>query len=241
MAFLTRSDIWRGSLLPECCCEAFDDRKIRDPRSLHIVKEALDDIETAMKREREYRAEYDGSSAQNLDACHISEKISIELTVRFYKRLGEQAEFNAMQEKELFDRGFALLETLTENYVAISGQNYLIQYVQQQLCVSLSQLALLDRYAVSEMEIFPIVLQIWSAADDYPARLESLWQGALTLVVSSLVTLVWEILALELRKVSLAECESVKTISQNLLVRIITLQELIWSDSTSYIKLPYVI
>lgn len=204
--------------------------KIGNPYAIKSLDVALADIEIAMKRAEEFCAEYDCSFAKNLDARHSSEKISIELTKRFYKRLGEKAEFNAACERELFDRGFALLETLLKGSAPISEQDYLTQYIHQQICLSLAQLVMLDRYAVSGMEVFPIVSKTWSEADGYPMKLEELWQafnsqceflgtdvhkgGASTkptLVVSSLVRLVWKTLALELRKVSCAECEAVKS------------------------------
>lgn len=201
--------------------------RIQNPEAISNLESAIKDIKIAEERHKQYREKHRDESL-NLEFRHASEKISIELAKRFYQRLGEKAAFDPSKEQGLFDEGYALLEQLLDIPPSALEQGYLLQFVRQQICVSLFQLILLDRYAVSGLEVFPIVARSWSRADDYSAKTERLWHAfnqqcelldtdAKQLqktqpspVVSSLVRLVWKTFALEINAVNRADRESVK-------------------------------
>jgi hypothetical protein len=200
--------------------------KIHNSDAIGILDSALKDIGVAEDRHKLYRDKH-LSENSNVEFRHASERISIELAKRFYQRLGEKAAFNPVKERELFDVGYVLLEKLLNIHQSANDQNYLLQFVRQQICVSLSQLILLDRYAVSGLEVFPIVARSWSRSDDYSSKVEYLWHAFnqqcelldfnakqqqnihSSPVVSSLVKLVWKAFMLEINSVNLAERESI--------------------------------
>lgn len=193
-------------------------------RQLDDLAKALEDISVAEERLSSYQTAFGKPTKQ--DARFCSERLSIELTIRLYKRLEEKPEFDFKKERTLFDGGSDLLDALNSATSGMANFDYRTHYVYQQICVSLAQLLLLDRYAVSGFEVFPLVVgQAWSKDESYSGKIEKLWEsidkqcnylisdaheGIATPTASSLVKVVWRVLGLELGKTPKSSFQSIR-------------------------------
>jgi hypothetical protein len=108
------------------------------------------------------------------DHRHDSEEISIRLTMQLFARLARQVEIPLIDERQLFNQAWHLFEEhLSEQP---STNRYQYEYILQQLCVSMAQLYLLDRYAVSGQEIFPIIASTWSSDSEFKQKTQRMFE-----------------------------------------------------------------
>ena len=141
----------------------------------HRKQDAASDLDEALavlNRARERMSAFFRSvrGVQRVDRRFDSEEISVKLSKHLFARLGKQFEMPRTGEKELFDQAWLLFDRHVADQIDSEAVQYGHEYVLQQLCVSMVQLVLLDRYAVSGQEVFPIVATTWSEASNYSAK-----------------------------------------------------------------------
>lgn len=145
----------------------------------HRKSDALSDIEDALKSLDGARERYrEGGEVAGNGAMRRfdSEEISIRLTRHLFARLGKRAEVSRDEEQRLFDWAWERLEEHRDDEMGKARNRYLHEYVLQQLCVSMAQLVLIDRYGVSGDEVFLIVSSTWSETEQYRSKVAEVWQ-----------------------------------------------------------------
>lgn len=138
---------------------------------LSDIEDALKSLQMAQDRYREGRQVINNDGMRRFD----SEEISIRLTRHLFARLGKRTEVSREEEQGLFDRAWTLFEEHRRDEMGKARNRYLHEYVLQQLCVSMAQLVLIDRYGISGDEVFLIVSSTWSETDQYRSKVEEVW------------------------------------------------------------------
>lgn len=132
------------------------------------LQDALDALSRARKRVEQFRR---SDGLKSLDRRFDSEEVSIQLTQILFARLGRQGDAVREHEKTLFEKTWEVLMAHLSDDAGRKQSLYQYEYVLQQLCVSMAQLVLLDRYAVSGNEVFPILAKTWSEQAPYVERI----------------------------------------------------------------------